>query len=133
MSFSLSDTLFEVMVPKEIAKEKIDRIEIYMTRRIPNRVGKFIVNFYVPGHGSFNKRFCIREFDGNPTEIGRRMGIECKSKRISIYSPKGKSIEEYLHRLARKYAGSLTEGRVEVKDDSPYGFDITNQKPKMAG
>lgn len=113
MRDSLGYGLYDAMVRDG---NKIDYVEISFNRRVREGVGTFIVSFHVPGVSWFEEKFEIRDMK-NPTEIGRKLfGIETRDKRISIYSKKGREIEKYLHRTAKKYAGGLTKGRIPVVD-----------------
>ena len=58
---------------------------------------------------------------GNPTELGRKMGIRCRDKKILNTSPKGESIQHYLYGLAKRFAGKLSyESDQPIKDNSPF-------------
>ena len=60
--------------------------------------------------------FKIRDNSGNPTKLGRMMGIKTRDRRITRHSPKGIAIEDFLYTLARKYAGKLTRGKQPIDD-----------------
>ena len=68
--------------------------------------------------GWFTKTFAIRTPMGNVTEIGRRLGIKTLDKRIIQKEPKGVAITDYLHALAKGFAGKLTRG--QYRDITPY-------------
>ena len=65
--------------------------------------------------------FGIRDASGNPTQIGRKIGVQCGDKRISTYSQKGKAIEYFLHRVAWINACRLTNDRSLIEDKTGYG------------
>ncbi|MEK6927639.1 MAG: hypothetical protein AABX11_04360 [Nanoarchaeota archaeon] len=65
--------------------------------------------------------FSIRDSSGNPTSLGRRMGIRCRDKPITHDSLRWNSIQEYLHKLAWKHARQLSfRYGTNVRDNTPY-------------
>jgi hypothetical protein len=95
-----------------------DEVKVWMKRHQRGQPNVFCVSFRTPQNGQYwGKEFRIRDSLSNPTKIGKAMGIRTRDKRISIFSDKGKAIQDYLHRLARKYAGSLSR---DVTDTTGY-------------
>ena len=73
------------------------------------------------GVQNWSKDFAVRDNLGNPTQLGRRMGIKCRDKQIIPDTPKWKSIQEYLYRLAWKHARNLSYRHgVNVIDNTTY-------------
>ena len=84
------------------------------------RLGAMTVSFHVPDTYLYTE-FKTRDSSGNVTELGKKLGIRTRDKRISIYSSRGQAIRDYLYSLAWKYAGGLTKGKAEIKDKTVYG------------
>jgi len=103
--------------------EPVDNIELsqYGSRGgLFSEPASFEVSFRVIRTGQYwCDTFSIRDRYGNISEFGRRMGVKCKDK-ISLCSTRGKAVSEYLHRLAWKYARSLTPKGADVKDKTVY-------------
>jgi hypothetical protein len=98
-----------------------DSIRILIEDRGYNNIPTVTVTFRSVSSGQYwGEEFAVRDRTGNPTEIGRKMGIRTQDKRISMYSPRGMRVLEYLHRLAGKYAGSLTNGKMKARDDTMF-------------
>src|SRR3989338_9059542 len=118
-------------VTAETAKSQgasIDDVTIYETRYKGNdEPGVFVVSYrcYDPEkegkHFSqqyWRSEFAIRDYLGNPTALGKRLGISARDKKVSIFSPEGREIEELLHRIASTDACRLTEDRSKIKDST---------------
>jgi len=58
--------------------------------------------------------FAVRNYSGNLTSLGKMMGIGNRDKRIFRFSSRGREIEDYLCRLAKKFSGRLTRGTQQV-------------------
>jgi len=100
---------------------EIDKIKIYETCGAKDRPSIFNVSYRVVKTGQYWKtEFGIRDGIGNPTELGRKMGIRARDKKISVFSPRGQAIQDYLYRLAWKKARSLMPNGAEIKDDTTY-------------
>ena len=104
----------------------VDNIILIKTGRI-DRPGTFRVSYrcYDPKHEGeplsqqyWYSDFTIRDSLGNPTNIGRLMGIKCRDKMIPIYTPKGHAIDRFLHRVARIHACRLTRDRSQIQDQT---------------
>lgn len=78
----------------------------------PKRVGEAFSSQYWKGE------FAVRDAMGNPTALGRKMGIRTRDKRIPISSPRGRAIEEFLHKMAWIDANRLTRDRNEIRDET---------------
>jgi hypothetical protein len=120
---------------------KADKVTIYETtyghRR--DQPGVFVVSHrcYDPkprregeplSQQYWKTEFAIRDSLGNPTRIGKMMGIKTRDKRISIFSPKGRAIQEFLHRMAWIEACRLTNDRSTIRDEAASGHSY-RQKP----
>ena len=106
----------------------VDDIKLYQTSpcgKLFREPASFEVSYRVIKTGQYwGRAFSIKEWDGNISELGRKMGIRCRDK-IPLCSPRGKAISEYVHRLAWKYARGLMPKGAEVKDET-----ICVRKPK---
>ena len=101
-----------------------DNIEIYEKEYRRSQPSTFVVSHrcYEPGHENENlgpqywrSEFGIRDAMGNPTDIGKMMGIKTRDKRISIFSQKGRAIQDFLQRVAWIEACKLTNDRSQIK------------------
>ncbi len=106
----------------------VDNIEIYQKSYRRDQPSTFRVSHRCYGLGDENNdlnqqhwysEFGIRDSIGNPTDLGKMMGIKTRDKRISIFSPKGQAIQEFLHRVAWIDACRLTHDRTQIKG-GPY-------------
>ena len=99
----------------------IENITIDEVRHQRNQPSVFSVSYHVNGGDYYTSEdFGIRDCLGNPTVLGRKMGIRTRDKRISCFSERGRTIEEYLYRLAIKFAGGLTKGKEPVLDRTTF-------------
>ena len=73
--------------------------------------------------------FSIRDSLGNPTPIGRMIGIGTRDKKITIFSPKGQAIQYFLNRVAWIEAHRLTYDRHSIKDKT--GYKVHNNRREM--
>jgi hypothetical protein len=109
-----------------------DDITIYKTSYKRDQPGVFVTSYrcYDPkregkplGQQYWKGEFAIRDSSGNPTKIGKKIGIKTKDKRISVYSQKGRAIQEFLHRVAWIDACQLTRDRIQINDETSYSRD----------
>jgi hypothetical protein len=97
---------------------------------LKNRPGTYRVEFRRDALDRFHDLqdfyllFRIRDYSGNPSSIGKSLGIQPRDSRIDLNSFEGIVIDNFLGDLARNYAGGLTNGE---------GFKdrISNLKPGL--
>lgn len=118
-----------------------DHISIYETRYRMDQPGTFIVSHrcYDPecegqplSQQYWASEFAIRDSIGNPTDLGRKMGIKCRDRRILVDSPKGQAIQEFLKRMAWLEACKLTKDRTQILDETGYSIHRKLQSAKVA-
>jgi hypothetical protein len=64
--------------------------------------------------------FSIRDSLGNSTKIGRMLGIHTRDKKVSLFSPRGRAIFDFLNRMAWLKASGLTQDRTAIEDSTGY-------------
>lgn len=68
--------------------------------------------------------FRIRDYSGNPTQIGSSLGIVPRDRMINLNSPEGTAIDNFLVDLARNYAGQMA-------GSSNFEDKVSNMKPSL--
>ena len=93
----------------------------------PKREGKLFSQQY------WSSEFAIRDWSGDITEIGKKMGIKTRDKRIFMDSPKGEAIQEFLYRVARIDACKLTRDITQITDNVSLRYKSGRDGAKYSG
>lgn len=110
----------------DVSENRIDSITITERKYQRDQPSTFVVSFRALAddpewNQGWYREFGIRDSLGNPTKIGMKMGVKTRDRRISMFSDKGRAIEDYLHQIAWKFARSLVNYGAYVLDNSSFG------------
>lgn len=101
-----------------------DNIRIYEKAYRRSQPSTFVVSYrcYKPSHENdkfgpqyWQSEFGIMDSIGNPTDLGKMMGIKTRDKRISLFSQRGRTIRDFLQRVAWIEACKLTNDMSQIE------------------